>query len=88
MSKNSSNPKSHASVSQLRAESSRAVTRAELDILSQRITDLVIASPQKAATILTDWTNRPSWQRKTGKKVAAATDLAAQNQTANKKKTA
>jgi len=42
----------------LRSGNGNAITKAELDILRQKITDLVSQSPQKAVFIVTNWLNQ------------------------------
>ena len=43
-------------------------SRAELDILRQKTTDLVVEKPEKAAIILTGWLNQPAARRVLRKK--------------------
>ncbi len=55
----------NASTGTSKVKSAGSVTRAELEVLRQKITDLAEEKPQKAAVILTDWIKRSS-SRKAG----------------------
>lgn len=43
-----------------------AISRAELEVLRQKIVDLTAQKPDKAAVILSDWINRAITRKKTG----------------------